>query len=81
MAINKRSFNKSQKALAPVSGPALIKRLNGALEGVPMNGQYKAIQPLITNREVAVLKAEFDIEEYQSTHQMIWSMINAYNEE
>lgn len=63
-----------------VSGEELIERLNGALEDSPEKGQYDAIKGIISsNREVAALKKVLGIEEYLSTHQARWLMINAYN--
>ena len=79
MAITKDTFNKAKAPAA--SADQIIERLNAALEGTCPEDktQYGLVKPLITNREVAVLKQHFEIEGYVSAHQMCWDLINAYN--
>jgi hypothetical protein len=81
--INQDSFKRAkaaQKTSKAVKPKKLIKQLNAALAEAEPKGQYDAIKGMIATPQVLALKKHLGIDEYISTHTMIWDLINAFNE-
>ena len=76
MAITLSKFKETNKVL---EGEQVVELINKALSTAEKDGHYSAISAIVA-KHLAVLVSYLEIDGYITRKNLVWALINAYNE-